>query len=394
MKRLVYNPRVDVFVKSDSGIVDLSPFVTECSVVRRANQVSKATVSFRNPTVWDNQLGRSRMAFTEHYYTDPKTGATSLEPMFHPMDPITITMTRLRDRPIQVFTGFCDTTPYLQLFPGVCTIEASCTLKRLQYTYWDPGLPFVWEFLQQDGWQVSRELGGLVNRVEENRQFGEQKELTDGSIGGLLYNILTEVGGWDPSTIWIENLPPGIVDLVERLFSDVSKGSEQAQSAFISLLKDIIGQSSYGSGFGAGGGTGTTGTATLDDAPEDLKNFPRKAQYTRHEIKELCKAAGFPDPSYAAGVCWCESGGNANNDSYLGGVNKTSYSSSNPCCHGLWQLYLGNSPLNNNIFSNTEKGWNNARDPLISTWYTAKYIRAGGSWNPWECVTKGMVNPY
>lgn len=382
MKRLVYSPRVDVYVKRDDGeVVDLSPYVTDCTVKRTVNSVSSATISFRNPA----------MRFTNHDWPD------GIGPMFHPMDPITITLTRLRDRPIQVLSGYCDTTPYLQLFPGTCTITASCTLKRLQYTYWDPGLPFVTEFLQANGWQVNAAQGGIAASLTDDskkRFVTNEKKITDGSIGGLLYAVLNEIGQWPDNAIYIESIPQSLVPIVEGIYKDIKEASAKSQDDFYAFLNKIIGTHVLGSGGPAGGGGAAgAGSADLSKAPEALQNFPRKVHYTPGELVKLCKAAEFPDPHYAAGVTLCESaGGDAHADSYLGGTNRTSYSSSNACCHGLWQLYLGNSPVDNHVFSNTKKGWENARDPLVSTWYVSQYIRKGGSWSPWECVTRGMVH--
>jgi hypothetical protein len=70
------------------------------------------------------------------------------KPLFSPMDPITIYLQRVRGRPVRVFTGFLDRTPYLQLYPGVIQLKASCTLKRLLYTYFDPALPYTQTFLK------------------------------------------------------------------------------------------------------------------------------------------------------------------------------------------------------------------------------------------------------
>jgi hypothetical protein len=142
MQRLVYSPTVNAWVKTDNGIIDISQFITAGSVNRKVNQVSGAELTVRNAKKPDG-----RMLFTEHVRKDGSIG-----PLLHPMDPIIITLTRLRGRPIQVFTGYCDSTPYLQLYPGTVTIRASCTLKRLMHTFWDPGLDFTVGFLRQYGW--------------------------------------------------------------------------------------------------------------------------------------------------------------------------------------------------------------------------------------------------
>jgi hypothetical protein len=270
VKRIVYNPKVNVWVKSDYGIVDLSPLVVTCQVDRKMNQVSNATVTFRNPN----------KVFTDHHYFDPITKKNVIGPMFHPMDPITIFMTRLESREIQVFTGYCDTTPYLQLFPGPVTIEASCTLKRLQYTYWDPGLPFVWEFLANHGWQISTQFGeGIVNANAEaaraGKDFGENAFRTDDSgIGKLLYAVLNEVGNWDDSTIYIEHLPKEIVPLVANMFDQFKIDGEQANHDFIAMLHKIIGSGSVGGGGGPGAPSATSGNGAAVPIAASFYDLP------------------------------------------------------------------------------------------------------------------------
>lgn len=257
MKRLVYNPRVDVYIKADDGVYDISPFVTSCMVNRKVNQVSPAQVTFRNP----------KFQFTERAYHDPITKTKVWGPVFHPMDPIVITMTRLRDRPIQVFTGYCDSTPYLQLFPGLATLDASCTIKRLQYTYWDPGLPFVWEFLMNSGWQINPQFG-LFNANAATKPVGKQtknntQKLSDSNFGKLLFDILHEIGNWPNDTIFIEKLPSEIFDMIGQLFELFKSDSQEGEQEFHDLLKQIIGTSSLGGGGGGGSSVpGQNGTLT------------------------------------------------------------------------------------------------------------------------------------
>lgn len=245
MKRLVYSPKTEVYVKADSGVYDLSSYITSCTVNRKVNQVSQATVTFRNPQfIWTN---------SKSY--DPTTKTATTGPIFHPMDPIVIVMTRIKDKPIQVFTGFCDTTPYLQLYPGLCTIQASCTLKRLRYTYFDPALQSVWDFLGDRGWIVDQN-GNIANPAEEAKDPPKGKRAnpdgsvrqTDGSIGGLLYDFLREIGGWSDDTIYIENLPTNIVDTVENLYAQINDSSKASQEELHYFLEKTIGTTELGSG--------------------------------------------------------------------------------------------------------------------------------------------------
>lgn len=243
MKRLVYSPSVNAWVKTDTGVFDLSPYVTDCSIDRRVNSVSFAKLTFRNPKIPDlHNPKKQRFLFTEHVRDDG-----SIHPMLHPMDPIIITMTRLKGRPIQVFTGFCDTTPYIQLYPGTAELTASCTLKRLQYTYWDPALPFVQEFMLANGWVITKSGTALNPSAEQRNQDKINKELNDTSIGFLLYKILKEVGGWDKNDIYIQGLPPKIGQLVAKLYQDTEKENTQSIKDFHDFLHQILGASAYGS---------------------------------------------------------------------------------------------------------------------------------------------------
>jgi hypothetical protein len=246
MQRLVYAPKVNAWVKSDSGVVDLSAYIVGGGVNRKENQVSSANLSLRNPKDDDGN-----MIFTEHKRTDGSIG-----PLLHPMDPIIITLTRLRDKPIQVFTGYLDSSPYLTLYPGTVNLTASCTLKRLQYTYWDPGVDFVQQFLAQYGWYPDPAAGGISARDKELTQLKDVQSFNDSSLGNLLFAVLRDIGGWDESTIYIEPLPKTIGPLVVQLFQQFQqseKENTQYQDLFEDLLTDMIGSDGYGTGGGTAG---------------------------------------------------------------------------------------------------------------------------------------------
>jgi hypothetical protein len=386
MQRLVYSPTVKAMIRTRDGVIDISDYIVSGTVNRVLNEVSTAELIIRNPY---------------------KKFTTKGNPTFRPMDDIQIWGSRYKDHPVQLFTGYLDTTPYLQLFPGTCSLQASCTLKRLLHTYWDPGLPYVWNWLGKWGWQVDPTSGSIISPKQFtqssgiNASDGVSKQelnnalLTDGSVGNLLFNFLVDVGKWkgskDPneSQVLIEKLPDGIVSTVSAMMEQYQKDDAETEAEVKKFFSDLIGQYTPGSTSAPSGdiGGGTTGSADLSKAPKALRDFPRKKVYTKDELVKLCRAAGFPDPAYAADVSFCESaGGQSDADSPIGGVN-TGSSSGNCCCHGLWQLYLGNSPVDNSVFSCDKKGLDNANDPLVSTWYVAQYIKGGGSWFPWDCAT-------
>lgn len=238
MKRLVYSPKVYAYVKTDDhGIVNLSNFITSGSVSRRLDMVSSAELTIRNPN----------MKWTH--------GARRGKPVFRPMDPITIWLERIKGYPVQTFTGYLDRTPYLQLYPGTCTLGASCTLKRLLYTFWDPALPFTNHFMEKYGW-IANPNGMLQNLSAENEALDKDddpsKSLTDGSIGKILYAVLNHIGEWDPKTIHIEKLPPDLLNNIISIYTAYNEDAELVKDNLEMFLKKYIGDGSYGAGSGIG----------------------------------------------------------------------------------------------------------------------------------------------
>lgn len=248
MERLVYSPKVYCYTKNQSGtLYNLTNYVVSGQVQRLINQVSSAEVTLRNP-------GRIF------------TGGQGQDRAFHPMDPITIYLERVSGYPVRVFTGYLDTTPYYQMYPGTITLKASCTLKKLLYTFFDPSLPYVIAFFEKYGW-VNTGSGSIISTQafgnrgvgQGNAQNGAQpfENLLDGSIGKLLWAILYDIGEWQDSNIYVENLPSGqngIASRMTALMNSMNKAQQQGSEEFQTFLQQIIGQGSYGSG-GTGLGT-------------------------------------------------------------------------------------------------------------------------------------------
>jgi len=273
MQRLVYSPSIKVWVKTDSGVIDLTPYVTECTVVRKIDDLSHAEIQFRNPKVLKD--GKPRFLFTENEYTD-SDGSTSIRPVFHPMDPITIVLERIAGKPIQVFTGYCDTTPYVQLFPGTARIKASCTLKRLNYTYFDPGLDFVQDFMRNYGWIINVSNGVAVNEKQATKDENPKQvptssvKLHDSSIGNLLYAALNEIGGWDNKNIYIQSLPGNIAKVVGGLFDEFKKDNSKVNEEITKFVRDLIGSGQFGTAIASG--------SISPDGQPDLSNYTQSAK--------------------------------------------------------------------------------------------------------------------
>src|SRR6476469_2093486 len=133
MRRFVYAPDVEAYVQTNKGVLDLSEDIINGSVSLRLNGSSEFSLTLQNP---------------HRKYLD-----TSLSPM----DPIIIYLTRVKR--MLVFSGYVDEAPIDQIYPEPVTITGSDTLKRLKYTYWNPQLPYVEQFLAKLGWTLDPQTG-------------------------------------------------------------------------------------------------------------------------------------------------------------------------------------------------------------------------------------------
>lgn len=244
MKRLVYSPKAFVYVRTDAGVVNLSEYVVSGNVSRKIDQVSTAEVTIRNPHRRFTQAGN---------------------PTFRPMDAITIFLQRLPGSPVQVFTGYLDSTPYYQMYPGTATLTASCTLKRLQYTFFDPGLPFMRTFLNKYGWYPDGQ-GGIFKaekKLDDPDTTNFNQVLTydqrrDASVSELIFAVMKHIGGWTPETILVEQLPKSLLARVGKIYDELAKSNAEATEDFEDWLKDFLGTGSYG------GPDGTLAGISLD----------------------------------------------------------------------------------------------------------------------------------
>jgi cell wall-associated NlpC family hydrolase len=237
---LVYTPDVKILIARGNKQYDVSADVIAFSVTRVENSVSSAVFRLSNkpdPNNPNNNEGR---------YT----------PLFAPMDRVTIFLKRTEF--IQVFSGYLDAVPLLQLYPGAVDFRASCTLKRLLHTWWDPGLPASMGIFDQIGNQSS---------VEEN-DIGAPG-LPDAGLTSTLRRLLTEVGNWNSADIKIQQFPLGYYNYMEQQIQQYS-GTDASVQQFRAMLLGF-GDTSGGTGADAGRQLGVTqgGYNILD--PESRK---------------------------------------------------------------------------------------------------------------------------
>ncbi len=343
MRRYVYSPRVWIYVntggpvgskKNPPNVVDLSAYTTSGTVNRLVGQVSTAEVTIRNPHKKWTRAGN---------------------PTFRPMDPITIFMMREKGFPVQVFTGYLDRTPYYAMYPGTVTLMASCTLKRLVHKYFDPALPYTFEFLSNHGW-FPNGSGAVVNlaaEVKDATSINQQDVIEDSGFGSLLFSTLTEIGGWDKKQIYIEQLPNNIAGKVGNIFRQFADDDKQAKSDYETLLYKLIGVNAQGSG---GGNENNDSQAQAYDGPLN-RTFGRNSSETIsfNDAAMLAEMAGLPGYTYAQ-IAIGESGLRPGAVSPDGGF-------------GLWQM-----------------------TPRVQSAATvAKWEAIGSYFNPWHCALMAKV---
>lgn len=237
MRRLTYAPKAWVYVRSRNNggkVFDLSDYVTGGSIQRLVNQPSKATIVLRN-------------AFFQF------TAANQVS-FFLPMDGITIWLQRLKNKPIQVFTGYLDSVPYYQMYPGNCQLTATCTLKRLDHVYFDPGTMAMRDFFVANGWTVSADGTQVFNLGSSQVLTPDQQPATqttgpgqnlqnpsnDSGLGKIIAPFLTEVCGWPADQIHISNLPTDLPQRAAKLYNTVAAEQQTMLDALETVLKNMM----------------------------------------------------------------------------------------------------------------------------------------------------------
>jgi hypothetical protein len=206
MKRLVYSPRAYVFVRSrrDGGkIYDLSDLCVSGSVQRNVNAPSTATFVVKN----------------KNFILSSHNGQPAL---FQPMDAVTIWMQRIAGHPIQVFTGYLDEAPLYQIYPGNAQFRASCTLKRLMHTYFDPGLPTMAQWFTKYGWQMDLQSGMVFDASQLTAPLSSTGGKTVEGFGQLLRQFLIEIAGWDSHAVMVSDLPPDLPQKAAKLWTTLA----------------------------------------------------------------------------------------------------------------------------------------------------------------------------
>jgi cell wall-associated NlpC family hydrolase len=196
MGSLIYAPQVAVYIRTASGITyDISDDVIRGRVERRSDGVSTAALTIQN----------SRRKYDE---------------VFTPNDRIIVLMKRLAW--MRVFTGYLNRVPLVSIWPTEVELTASCTLKRMQYWYWDP-------MTQATQTMISQAFAAASGNASTS----------DGGAGAAALAIMNNVMGWPPSKAHIGAIPTRWLDIAYKIAQQVQSSeadSDRLAAQFYSNL--------------------------------------------------------------------------------------------------------------------------------------------------------------
>lgn len=195
MKTLIYSPAARIIIADGNRQYDVSGDLVNGGVLRPENAVASLQFTLNNKNLRYNGL-------------------------FDRMDRVILFLKRIKT--IQVFSGYLDDVPYLQLYPGTVTFRASCTMKRLLHTWWDPTT------------QGSQALfsGSTAGEVEgDGTTTPGQKP-----IGSILRDLLIGVGGWDANQIHIQDFPQQMLTLVQQWMTTNQASTQASVDSFRQLM--------------------------------------------------------------------------------------------------------------------------------------------------------------
>jgi hypothetical protein len=250
MKRFVYAPSVSAFIKTDNGIIDVSADIIDGTVTRRVNAASNASLTLQNP----NRKYLRRIK---------------------PMDRIVIYLTRIK--PMLIFSGYIDSSTIDQLYPGPISIRATCTLKRLLNTYWDPSLSYTQAFFAAHGWSWDTRTGNVFDN--SGRSLAGSMDLNNG-IGDMLRLVMNEVGGWpigrnheNSNTVHVLPLPQKFLDRTQSLIANELDSIQQQRQDIMNLLKQLLTvNGAFGDPFSQ---DSSLGNIDLSSSYSDTKPLPK-----------------------------------------------------------------------------------------------------------------------
>jgi hypothetical protein len=143
--------------------------------------------------------------------------------IIRPMDRIIVSMKRVGN-PLRVFSGYMNEGPVFSVWPRVLSLSASCTLKRLQYWFWDSGAQDSASLIQQMGAQTT----GTQNLATDSGATGQNagQPTGDGGMRDLTMKILEQVVKWPTDKVHIGAIPNDWFTFATDIGDEIIKASD------------------------------------------------------------------------------------------------------------------------------------------------------------------------
>jgi hypothetical protein len=248
LSTLVYSPQIRVRIAShmDGGsIIDVSEDLVQGTLNIRTNGVHTFHFQLQNPQrKYDRAL--------------------------QPMDRIVVEMKRIAW--VRVFSGYLNNGPIFSAWPRVLDISASCTLKRLQFWFWDPSSDASKTLLDALLGPARQSPAALMSTQAAAAAGGAAGGATagagaatgatadpslssfDADISAAVVQILVNVVRWPQEKIHIAAFPGGWEAFADSM-AQVAAQAAQASTGIFGDFTSII-------GFGGTAAQGTAGAAT------------------------------------------------------------------------------------------------------------------------------------
>lgn len=214
MSSFIYAPQIKVYIetggnpltKSKVQTLDVTDDIVRGRLTRRVDGVSDFQFTLLNPRRKYDQV-------------------------FTPNDRITVLMKRVTW--LRVFTGYLNQVPLLTAWPRNVDLTASCSLKRLQYWYWDPESAYTQQM--------------IMNALSAAAGTGKTN---DGGMTNVVLTILKEVVGWPESKVHIAKIPDDWFKIAYKIAEQVDKTAQESDDLAQQFFQSLGGAGSVGTSGG------------------------------------------------------------------------------------------------------------------------------------------------
>jgi cell wall-associated NlpC family hydrolase len=216
----IYAPQIKIYVETGGNllnknirpqVLDVSDDLVRGRLIRRVDGVSDLQFTLTNQRRKYDQV-------------------------FTPNDRVTVLMKRVTW--LRVFTGYLNKVPLMTGWPRDVDLTASCSLKRLQYWYWDPESAYTQQM--------------IMDALSAARGSGKN---TDGGMTNVVLSILKEVVGWPESKAHIAKIPDDWFKTAYKIAEAVDKSAQESDDLAQQFFQSLGGAGTIG---GSGGEVDTT----------------------------------------------------------------------------------------------------------------------------------------